>query len=113
MKHDKRTNWGFCPPNGNYGTIEAYVWGCQYGPNGKKRKKAPHFSNPNVCYEDVATGDANNNNAAYITTNRFKSRDLGTNCLDGKPDENWKFGKYCNKGQMSYEPAINYSEGII
>ena len=106
-------NFGFCPPNGNYGTIEAYEWNCPNGPNGKYRKKAKHFSNPNVLYQGVATGDDNNNNAAYMTDNRFKFRDVGTNCLDGHPDDNWNFGNNCNKGQTSYEPPINYCEGII
>ena len=107
-----RTNFGFCPPNGNYGTIEAYEWRCPNGINGNKRKKAYYFSNPNVFYERVATGDANNNNAAYMTTTRFTSRDLGTNCLDGRPDDDWNIGFNCNIGQTSYEPPINYCEGI-
>ena len=89
------------------------MWNCPKGPNGENRKKVPYFSNPNVCYEGVHTGDAYNNNAAFITENRFKFRDVGSNCLDGVPNEEWNFGKICINGETSYTPAINKSEGIF
>ena len=60
----------------------------------------------------MPTGDHKNNNAAYITANRFKVRAIGSNCLDGKPDDKWNFGENCKKGQSSYEPPIDKSEGM-
>ena len=108
-----RTNFAFCPPDGNYGTIDAYEWKCPKGPNGKKRKKAQYFSNPDVCHEEVPTGDAYNNNAGHMIENRFKYRDVGSNCLDGNPDEKWKFGKKCKNGEKSFEVPINKLEGNI
>ena len=87
------------------------MWNCPKGPNGEKRKKVPYFSNPNVCLEDVPTGDTYNNNAEFITKNRFQSQNVGSNCLDGVPNKEWNFRKTCKNGQTSYSPAINKSEG--
>ena len=113
-EQEKGTNFAYCPPKGNYGTIDAYQWTCSKGPNGKTRQKAPHFSNPDVYYQGVPTGDLLNNNAGYITNNRFKSRDKGSNCLDGKPNENWEFGDNCLEGKSSYfHPPIDQSKGIF
>ena len=116
----KRTNFAFCPPRGNYGTICAYQWTCPNGPNGQPRKRAPYFSNPKVSYEGVPTGDAKNNNAAYMTSERFSHRDDGNNCFDGKPDYKWmnfkdngKIGNNCKNGQKSFEPPINKCEGNV
>ena len=85
---------------------------CPNGTNGKWREKAPYFSNPDVCYQGVPTGDALNNNAGYITKNRFKSRDKGSNCLDGKLNRNWEFVNNCLEENISsFHPSINKSEG--
>ena len=86
---------------------------CPNGTNGKWREKAPYFSNPDVCYQEVPTGDLKNNNAGYITKNRFKSRDKGSNCLDGKPNEDWEFGDNCLEGKASYfHPPVDRYKGV-
>ena len=111
-EREYRTNFAYCPPNSNYGTIDAYPWTCPDRPNGKSRRKAPFFSNPDVCFEGVPTGDSQNNNAAFITKNRYKNRDKGSNCLDGKPNENWEFGNNClERSLTSFHPPFNDSEG--
>ena len=110
-KESKETNFGYCPPDGNYGTIISYEWHCSNGPNGKKRAKAPYFSNPSVCHEGVPTGDDNNNNAEAMTKNRFKIQNFGTNCLDGNPTSEWKFKSNCKDGQSHFEPKIDISKG--
>ena len=48
-----------------------------------------------------------------MTENRFKYRDVGSNCLDGNPDEKWRFGNKCKNGEKSYEVPINLLEGNI
>jgi len=58
MEGNVDSNFAYCPPDGNYGTIDSYPWECAKGPNGKHRVKAPYFSNPKVCHEGVPTGDA-------------------------------------------------------
>jgi hypothetical protein len=113
-----RTNFAYCPPAGEYGTIEAYMWNCKRGPSGERRGKVPYWSNPNVKFEGVATGSQINNNAKYIKQNRFVYASIGTNCLDGNPDEAWmKFkptgaiGNNCPSGETSYELPLTSSTG--
>ena len=48
-----------------------------------------------------------------MTANGFKYGDVGSNCLDGNPDEKWKFGNKCKSGQKSYEPPFNKLEGNL
>ena len=111
MEGNIDSNFAYCPPEGNYGTIDSYPWECGKGPNGKRRFKAPYFSNPKVCYQGVPTGDAYNNNAEFISRNRFKTQKFGTNCLDGNPTPNWKYKSNCNGEQTFFEPQIDYSKG--
>ena len=94
------------------------MWNCEKGPNGESRVKVPYFSNKDVKIDGVATGDAGDNNAAYVTSHRFESRDAGSNCLDGKPDDDWmnfkdggKIGNNCAGGETSYEVPLSLSEG--
>ena len=110
-----RTNFAFCPPGGNFGTIDAYMWNCD-----GKRGKVPYFSNQNVKVDGFRTGDAKNDNAKFMTEERFKSRDAGTNCLDGKPDDAWmkfkdggKIGNNCPRGEKSFEVPLSVSKGKI
>ena len=84
-----QTHWAYCPPDAPYGTIDSYPWVCPKTASGDYRESAPYFSNANVIYKGFATGNAENDNAAYMTEERFHFRDAGTNCLDGKPDEKW------------------------
>ena len=83
---NSRINHAYCPPDGEFGTIEAYVWNCHPGPSGEPRGKVPYYSNPNAQVDGVATGSQTENNAKYMTDNRFASASAGTNCLDGHPD---------------------------
>ena len=113
-----RTNFAFCPPDGNYGTIDSYPWMCKPGPNGKTRGKAPYFSNPDVNFEGVPTGDSQNNNAGRMRKMRFEYRDAGSNCLNGKPDDKWmnfdpdgSIGNNCLNGESSYEVPDKYAKG--
>ena len=112
-KDYKKTNFGYCPPDGNYGTIISYPWHCNKGTNGKTRVKAQYFSNPKVCHEGVPTGDDNNNNAEEMSKNRYKIQDFGTNCLDGNPTYEWKYKRNCNDGQSQFEPKIDLSKGNL
>ena len=113
-----RTNFAFCPPGANYGTLDSYPWDCEPGPNGETRGKVPYFSNPDIIYEGVPTGDDQNNNAKRMREMRFEYRDAGTNCLDGKPDEKWMnfdsdgtIGNNCPNGEQSYEIPISETQG--
>ena len=78
----------------------------------------PYYSNPNVLIEGIATGTATENNARYMSEQRFKSAAAGTNCLDGNPDEAWMnfqptgiIGNNCLNGESSYEPPLSLSRG--
>ena len=113
-----RTNFAYCPPAGEYGTIEAYVWNCKPGPSGSGRGKVPYWSNPKVKFEGVATGSDNDNNAKYMKEKRFESASAGTNCLDGNPDEAWmqfkstgSIGNNCPNGMESFDPPLTSSIG--
>ena len=115
-----QTNFAYCPPDGEYGTIEAYVWNCAKGPSGENRGKVPYWSNPNVMFEGVATGTATDNNAGYMTAGRFDSAAAGTNCLDGNPDAAWMngeesgtIGNNCPNGETHYELPLSESLGKI
>ena len=114
-----RTNFAFCPPDGNYGTLDSYPWMCEPGPNGESREKAPYFSNPDVSYEGIPTGDSQNNNAARMREMRFEYRDAGSNCLDGKPDQKWmdfdpegNIGNNCLNEEHSYEISDTDTRGM-
>ena len=89
------------------------MWTCS-----GNRGKVPYFSNQNVEYNGIATGDAENDNAHYVIEQRFDSRDAGTNCLDGKPDDAWmngedggQIGNNCPNGEDSFEVPLSWSEG--
>ena len=89
------------------------MWNCE-----GNRGKVPYFSNQNVQIDGFATGDAENDNAEYMTAERFDSRDAGTNCLDGNPDDAWmnfqdsgQIGNNCPNGEASYEVPLSVSEG--
>ena len=118
IDYGDRTNFAYCPPAGEFGTIEAYVWNCKPGPSGEGRGKIPYWSNPNVKFEGVATGSPDENNANYIKEKRFESASAGTNCLDGNPDEAWmqfkptgSIGNNCPNGEASYELPLASSTG--
>ena len=113
-----RTNFAYCPPDGEYGTIEAYVWDCAPGPSGVPRGKLPYWSNPNVEAEGVPSGSRDQDNARYITEERFTSAAAGTNCLDGNPDKAWMnfestgtIGNNCPNGEEFYEQPLSDSLG--
>ena len=115
---NSRTNHAYCPPDGEFGTIEAYVWNCHPGPSGAPRGKLPYYSNPNVQVDGVATGSQTENNAKYMTDNRFASASAGTNCLDGHPDDAWmmfrsdgKIGDNCLNGEQFFEPPLESTRG--
>ena len=113
-----RTNFAYCPPDGEFGTIEAYVWNCAKGPSGESRGKVPYWSNPNVMIDGVATGTETDNNAGTMIEGRFDSAAAGTNCLDGNPDDAWMrgdpsglIGNNCPNGEASYELPLSESLG--
>jgi len=55
-----------------------------------------HFSNPDVSYEGIPTGDARSNNAKKITENRVRTSQAGDECWDGFPeDATGKMRKLC------------------
>ena len=114
-----RTNFAYCPPDAEFGTIVSYPWRCKKGPSGASRGKVPFYSNPNVSKDGVVTGTDTENNAGYIKEKRYESAALGTNCLDGNPDEAWmkdinsgQIGNNCPNGEESYTPALSESLGI-
>ena len=68
--------------------------------------------------DGVASGSADENNAAYMTEERFNSAAAGTNCLDGNPDDAWMnfeatgtIGNNCANGEESYELPLSESLG--
>ena len=84
------------------------------------RGKVPYFSNPDIIYEGVPTGDDQNNNAKRMREMRFEYRDAGSNCLDGKPDEKWMnfdsdgtIGNNCPNGETSYEIPVSETQGTF
>jgi len=91
------TNCGYCLPNTGYATLVSYPWTCP----GKASEWIPYFSNPQVAYEGVATGDEKNNNALAMNEKRDNRRDAGNNCLDGNPDEHGNMTYLCHRGEWS------------
>ena len=96
------------------------MWNCAAGPSGKSRGKAPYWSNPDVEFEGVATGTEINNNAKFMTEERFSSAAAGSNCLDGNPDDAWMnfeptgtIGNNCPNGEETYDPPLSLSAGTI
>ena len=79
----------------------------------ENRGKRLHILVTPMCgLRGVPTGDSQNNNAEFITKNRYKNRDKGNNCLDGKPNEDWEFGNNClERSLTSFHPPFNESEG--
>ena len=89
------------------------MWECD-----GNRRKVPYFSNPNVDIDGVTTGDEQNNNANFMIEDRFNSRNAGTNCLDGSPDDAWmnfesggQIGNNCPNGEESYDVPLSASKG--
>ena len=87
---------------------------CAPGPNGEQRVQIPYFSNPDVIFEDVPTGDAEDNNVGTMRRMRFEYQNAGSNCLDGKPDKMWMdlnpdgmIGNNCPNGESSYIVPID------
>merc|ERR1712106_790891 len=62
---------------------------------GPTRSRILHFSNPDVTYEGIATGDAENNNARAIMEDRDRTSKYGSNCYDGNPDEDGHMENMC------------------
>jgi len=70
-------NYGYCLPNTPYATVMAYTDNCPP----PQRESILHFSNPDVSYQGVPTGDDDNNNARAITEDRIRTSQYGSNCL--------------------------------
>ena len=90
---------------------------CAPGPNGEQRVQIPYFSNPDVIFEGVPTGDAEDNNVGTMRRMRFEYQNAGSNCLDGKPDKMWMdlnpdgmIGNNCPNGESSYKVPIDGAE---
>ena len=90
-------NYGYCLPNSLYATVMAYSYNCP----APEREKILHFSNPEVTYEGLPTGDAENNNARAITEDRDRTSQYGSNCFDGQPDEQGNMVNLCRWTEWS------------
>eukprot|EP00397_Hematodinium_sp_SG-2012_P036388 GEMP01039278.1.p1 GENE.GEMP01039278.1~~GEMP01039278.1.p1 ORF type:complete len:571 (-),score=97.91 GEMP01039278.1:50-1762(-) len=77
------TNVGYCLPNTLFATIMAYESTCPAHTWKTRVTRIRYFSNPDVLYNGVPTGDARSNNAAAMIKYRKGSRDTGNNCVDG------------------------------
>ena len=66
-------NYGFCLPDSPYATVMSYPEMCP----APKRKSILHFSNPEVKYKGIPTGDERNNNARYMKERRFYYSQIG------------------------------------
>jgi len=86
-------NYGYCLPDIPYATVMAYPWKCPQ--QGKRKRWISQFSNPEVSYEGVPTGDKRNNNARALNEQREDRKDLGNNCYNGSPDENGYMKNEC------------------
>jgi len=75
-KNPDRYNYGYCLPNSKYATVMAYTYNCP----DPATKRILHYSNPDVSYEGIPTGDEQNNNARAITEYRDYNSKIGSNC---------------------------------
>ena len=76
-------NYGFCLPNSPYATVMSYPQHCP----SPRRKIILHFSNPEVKYNEIPTGDKRNNNAKYMKKLRFVYSQIG--------DESFQCNTWC------------------
>merc|ERR1719310_41214 len=76
-KHDKKYNHGYCLPNSRYATVMSYTRNCP----APKRQRILYYSNPDVRYKGIPTGDERHNNARMIREQRKYSSTIGSNCM--------------------------------
>merc|ERR1712117_626843 len=94
---DSNYNYGYCLPDSPYSTIMAYYSNCP----APERTRILHFSNPDILYEGIPTGDEQNNNARAITEDRDKTSKYGRNCYDGNPDKDGNMVNQCKVSEWS------------
>jgi hypothetical protein len=75
-------NYGYCLPDSPYATVMSYTYRCP----APERERIMYFSNPDVSYEGIPTGDAGSNNARKMTEERDETSQYGSNCQDGTGD---------------------------
>ena len=96
---DDRENYNnaYCLPGNKYATVMSYAFNCPKNAAGASIERILYYSNPDVSYEGVPTGDSLNNNAMYIRENRDIRSGDGTNCYDGFPESGSPMGpKLCD-----------------
>ena len=96
---DLTYDYGYCLPcnadclaaQKGYSTVMAYERSCP-PPN---RERILYFSNPDVTYQGIPTGDERNNNALTITERKDWTSKYGSNCYNGNPDEDGNMDNQC------------------
>ena len=84
----------------------SYLYNCPKNDAGDDIEEILYFSNPDVSYEGVPTGDILNNNAKAMTETRDETSQYGTNCYDGIPTTESSMGtKVC-----SWTPWTGFGE---
>ena len=97
LDDDKYYNYGYCLPGNKYATVMSYEYNCPKNAAGDDVEEILYFSNPDVSFEGVPTGDSLNNNAKTIRETRDETSQYGTNCYDGFPESGSAMGeKVCD-----------------
>jgi len=94
---DDAYNYGYCLPDSPYATVMSYPYNCPE----PERSEILYFSNPDVSYEGIPTGDEQNNNARAITEDRDSTSKYGSNCYDGNPDDSGHMENMCSLTEWS------------
>ena len=103
---DEYYNYGYCLPGNQYATVMSYLYNCPKNVAGDDIEEILYFSNPDVSYEGIPTGDNLNNNAKAMTETRDETSQYGTNCYDGIPTTESSMGtKVC-----SWTPWTGFGE---
>ena len=90
---DEYYNYGYCLPGNKYATVMSYEYNCPTSAAGDDVEEILYFSNPDVSFEGVPTGDSLNNNAKAIRETRDETSQYGTNCYDGFPEPGSAMGE--------------------
>ena len=90
-------NYGYCLPGNEYATVMSYSHNCPRNADGDWIDRIMYYSNPDVSYKGVPTGNSQNNNARAIQEKRETRSQDGTNCYDGFPKPGSPMGqKLCD-----------------
>jgi len=100
-KKDKDYNHGYCLPNSKYATIMSIKHNCP----APERQRILYYSNPDVSYEGIPTGDERHNNARMIREQRKYKSTIGSNCMvkdgSGRLENRCKLSEWSGWGEWT------------